>query len=1038
MKFLFKLKSYLPIFALVVIELTLFYLNYVPKTYFLGWDNLFPELNFRENLQRSFFAIWEQYRGLGFLDGMSFAANFPHYIFLYITSLFLPQDLLRYFFNFFMHFLGGAGIYFLLKKLFNANPNKTILSFLGALFYLFDFATIQMFYAPYELFSIHFAFLPWLILFTIKYLENGFKKDLIILSVLSLLSASQANVPTIFMVYFLALFTTITFHLLKERRSGLKKALIIIFITISMNSFWGLPYTYYGLTNSKTTIDSKINQMSTESVYLINKARGDFLSVALLKGFWLDYTDSQSNGKSDYIMPAWREHTEALPFLLTGLIFFFFSVAGAIITLVNKDRKFYPFVFLFLFSFLMLGNDIPVLNSVFNFFYNHVPLFAQIFRFTFTKFSILYAFSFSILLILALSAILQYGRMPKHGKLILLFGFVTILLYYSFPAFQGQFIYKNLRVEIPNEYFQLVNYFMKQGANERIALLPQASYWGWTYTNWGYRGSGFIWYGLPQPSLDGSTFPWSKENENYYWELDQAVNSLNKSYFEAVLKKYQINWVILDNMIISQYSPKAPSASKLQKLIESSTNISLTAKFGKIDVYRVKQDLPQNNFVSMAVNLPEIDPEYQWNNFDIPYLENGNYVTGNTKSYDAFYPFRSIFTGRKQEELEFKISDEGNYFSFQSKIPQSLAGSILVIPKLYQEEVTEIATTDLTKKTVRYPQILIDNELIPLNLETFDDSSGIPLPYIHEGKLEVRVPKLAGFYSYNSKTNGDLFNRSYKDCNPFAKGVSRREKISENGEDVLRLTSFNSNNCFDIDLPALSQRISYLVTIRSRNLEGKGLLFSIINKNSQKPNLESNLPKNKELLNSYFVIPPMEDFGLGYNLYFDGVSIGNVKTVNDLGSIGVHQIPYRFLTFLKIEKYPDAKKQTIGKNVIDFTVSHPNPSLYTVSGLRIEKNQTLVLSQSYDKGWKAYEVGSINKLTEIFPFIFGRRLNNHVIVNNWANGWSLNNGTMKQSNNVVIVYLPQYLEYIGLILTFGTLAALAFLYAKRKKIGMYT
>ncbi len=1026
MKFLFKLKPYLPILALVVIEFILFYLNYVPKTYFLGWDNLFPELNFGENLKRSFFAVWEQYRGLGFLDGMSFAANLPHYIFLYITSLFLPQDLLRYFFNFFMHFLGGAGIYYLLRKLFDTNPNKTILSFLGALFYLFNSATIQMFYAPYELFSIHFAFLPWLILFAIKYLENGSKKTLVVFSTLSFLSASQANVPTIFIVYFFALLTMITFYLLKERAGGLKKALIIILITISMNSFWGLPFAYYGLTSSKVTVDSKINQMSTETVYLINKDRGDFLDTALLKGFWLDYTDSQSNGKSDYIMPAWREHSETLPFIVVGLLFFFLSVAGAIIALVKRDRKFYPFIFIFLFSFLMLGNDIPVLNSVFNFFYNHVPLFAQIFRFTFTKFSILYAFSFSILLTLALSVILQYGRILKYSKIILPFGFAIILLYYSFPVFQGQFIYKNLRVEIPSDYFQLVNYFKKQGVNERIALLPQASYWGWTYTNWGYRGSGFIWYGLPQPSLDGSTFPWSRENENYYWELDQAVNSLNKSYFEAVLGKYQIHWIILDNTIISQYSPKASSTIKLQQLLESSAKISLAAKFGRIDVYRVRQDLSQNNFVSLSSNLPEIYPKYQWNNFDTAYLENGDYIAGSARSSDVFYPFRSIFTGRKQEELEFKISDKGAYFSFQAKIPQSLAGATLVIPKLYEEEVFEIAMDDLAKKTLKYPQIFIDDELVPVSLETSNDSSGfdssgaakILLPYIHEGKLEVRVPKLEGYYSYNSRAKGDLFNRSYKDCNPFAKGINKREKISENGESVLRLTGFNSNNCFDIDLPSFSQRIGFLVTIKSRNLEGKSLLFAIINKTSQKPNFESNLPKNKELLNSYFIIPPMENYGLGYNLYFDSVSIGNVKTVNDLSNVDVRQIPYRFLTFLKIEKYPNTKKSNLNINTNDFTVYHPNPSLYEIRPNKsIESGTTLLLSQSYDTGWHAYVLDNVNILNKLFPFLGGEELKKHVLVNNWENGWVLDSKIDKDAR-IVIVYLPQYLEFVGFMAIF--------------------
>ncbi len=1028
MKFLTKLKPYLPIFGLAVVELILFAVNYVPKTYFLGWDNLFPEFNFAQNLQRSFFAVWEEYRGLGFLDGMSFAANLPHYVFLYITSILLPQSLLRYFFIFFMHFLGGAGMYFLLGRLFSAYSNKKILSLLGALFYLFNIATIQMFFAPYELFSVHFAFLPWLLLFVIKYLENGRKKDLIALALISFISSPQAHVPTIFIVYLFALFTTLAFYILRKKKEGFKKAFLIVIVTFSMSAFWSLPYLYSGVTNSRAAVDSKINQMSTEDVYLKNKARGDFLDVALLRGFWLDYTDSQPRGNNDYIMPVWREHTQKPPFVAIGLILFFLSIIGAAIALRDRNKKFYPFIFMFFFSFLMLGNDIPILKLVFNFFYDHIPLFSQIFRFIFTKFSILYVFSFSILLTLALSVVLERARRFKYSLVILPLGIVLALFYYSLPAFEGQFIYKNLRVNIPTEYFQAVDYFKKQNKNERIAILPQTSYWGWTYTNWGYRGSGFIWYGLPQPTLDGSSFPWSRENENYYWELDQAINSSNSSYFEAVLKKYQVNWVLLDQALISQYSSKASSTDRLQKLIENSKEITLANKIGTISIYRVKGNLQQRNFVSITSNLPRISPKYQWSNFDMAYLENANYVASTAKNGEIFYPFRSIFTGRKQEELEFKISEKGNYFSFSSMIPKDLVGALMIVPSIYQEEISEITKNELETATIRYPQIFLDNELFLIDIQRSNDplnlnlgTNKVVLPYINKGQLEVRIPKLEGYYSYNSSATGDLFNRTHKNCNPSTQGTNTTEKIVENGESLLRLTNINASNCFDFDIPSISQRISYLVKIKSRNLEGKSLLFSVIDKNSQKPVFESYLPKNREFTDSYFIIPPLDSYGLGYNLLFDNVSIGDTKTVNDLKSVEIHAIPYRFLTSLKIEKPGNETINPISSN--NFTVLHPNPSFYKVElNEPTKSNTTLVLSQSYASGWKAYEVSNDNFLTNFFPFVFGKELKEHVLVNNWENGWTLNSSfNINHSSLIYIVYLPQYLEYLGfVILIIGT------------------
>ena len=94
----------------------------------------------------------------------------------------------------------------------------------------------------------------------------------------------------------------------------------------------------------------------------------------------------------------------------------------------------------------------------------------------------------------------------------------------------------------------------------------------------------------------------------------------------------------------------------------------------------------------------------------------------------------------------------------------------------------------------------------------------------------------------------------------------------------------------------------------------------------------------------------------------------------------------------------------------------------------------LILPQSFEKEWKAYQVQSSNFKVQswantVFPFVFGKELKDHVLVNGWANGWELNDPkAMKQFNNgtIVIVFLPQYLEYIGFLLLLGTFTLLIF------------
>jgi hypothetical protein len=217
-----------------------------------------------------------------------------------------------------------------------------------------------------------------------------------------------------------------------------------------------------------------------------------------------------------------------------------------------------------------------------------------------------------------------------------------------------------------------------------------------------------------------------------------------------------------------------------------------------------------------------------------------------------------------------------------------------------------------------------------------------------------------------------------------------------------------------------------LVTVKSRNLEGESLLLSIINDSAQKPDFESNLPKDKNFSTSYFVIPPMEQYGLGYDLYFDNVSSGNVNSINDLSRVQANQIPYKLLTDLKIETNTAPR---LNANMADFNVSHPNPSLYNIRLNNVTNlNATLILSQSFDSGWKAYTVDKLGLLNEIFPFLFGKEIKQHVLINNWENGWTIEPDTQ----NVVIVYLPQYLEYLGFIILIapGIVAVLGFLASK--------
>ena len=159
---------------LTIIVGVLFWVNYRPGTYLSGWDNLQTELNPGLAVKRAFFSVWEEYQSFGLTAGMAHAADLLRAIFLWIVSFVLPQNIIRYFYHFLMLLLGGLGMMKLLNNETMKQSNNKIIPFLGALFYMLNLGTVQIFYLPFESFSTFFAFLPWGIWSFMKFLGIHF------------------------------------------------------------------------------------------------------------------------------------------------------------------------------------------------------------------------------------------------------------------------------------------------------------------------------------------------------------------------------------------------------------------------------------------------------------------------------------------------------------------------------------------------------------------------------------------------------------------------------------------------------------------------------------------------------------------------------------------------------------------------------------------------------------------------------------------------------------------------------------------------
>ena len=104
---------------------------------------------------------------------MSYAADLPRQLILFLFSLFLPLNFVRYLWQFLMLLIGPVGAYFLIKKVVFENKSQAVFAFMGGLFYLLNLGTLQNFYAPQSLFTTQYGFLPWLLVTGLLYVKKS-------------------------------------------------------------------------------------------------------------------------------------------------------------------------------------------------------------------------------------------------------------------------------------------------------------------------------------------------------------------------------------------------------------------------------------------------------------------------------------------------------------------------------------------------------------------------------------------------------------------------------------------------------------------------------------------------------------------------------------------------------------------------------------------------------------------------------------------------------------------------------------------------
>lgn len=712
--FLKKIKIDYFLVFLVFIALFLIYNNYTPGTFLSGWDTLHPEFNFPLYFQRAF-SFWQEHQGLGAPASQAHVADIPRAFLLWILNFIFPMNFIRYSYFFLSIILGPVGIYLLIKYLFNHDheeKNALVIkasAFLGALFYLLNIGTMQHFIVPFEMFATKFAALGFLYLYALKYLLYGKNKNLVIFSLITLFSTSMAHTGTLWYVYFLGLLSFLfVFYISKHKEieNLLQRSIKLVVFTLLINAFWIIPNIYYGINYGSDVIASKINRLFTQEAFYFNKKYGDISDFLLFKNFLFDWSIFNNSKEAQILLSSWIVHLSNPLIRLIGYLLSTLSFTGLILSIRNRNKILISFLPITIISSIFLLSSTPVFSQIFDLVRASNKLVGELLRFPFTKFSIYLIFTLSIFfaymnMFLLKKFVNKFNKFKDHSIISIYFYALIICIFiYSAPSFRGNFISPIVRVNIPNQYFDLFKWFDSK-ENGRVLTLPMHTLFGWNYYVWEnegktqvYQGAGFNWFGIKQPTLNREFDRWYPYNEQAFKEFSYALYSNNSKLFENLLKKYNVAYILIDENIKDLgNSNNNLMIAETKKIIQSIPDYKLTKQIKNIYVYEINKPTPDKYLSKTA----QVGPIYQANYIDQAYIDNKTYITQNAdfkNGNNIIYPARNLFQRSERVNSDILQFIDNKYFL--KLTPNGLKNQTINAPSLDTIENTLYSSAYIT------------------------------------------------------------------------------------------------------------------------------------------------------------------------------------------------------------------------------------------------------------------------------------------------------------------------------------------------------
>jgi len=530
-------------------------LSFKQGFFLLSNDNYSPELNPTLSVQRYIESpAWRSYRVLGFASESEQADVFRSGMFT-VLDTFLPNWSIGQIFALISLFVGTLSMAYLttlfVRDFVSTKYSKYIFLISGVM-YLTTLWTAWVFNFNMMPYITQFGFLPLLLLSIYLLMKAWSWGKVLLLCIASLLFSSSSVIATLFFVnIFLITGAFIYWGYLFKRK--IKEVLIGIGLFFLLQLFWFLPFIQYTFSSTQNIIDSYTNRAITANTIDLESQMMTLPNSARFYTRLLGTIDDPST--ESYIFPMSEDFQAYDIYKVVGLFPLFLSIMGLIFCISKKKWKLLPLWFVLFTLLFLLKNQNPPLGGIYIWLQENLNIFKQVFRWVSSKLGQPYLILLVITALIGFLYLVDFyasffrKRERKLFVLIPVILMVAIPLFYSEYLFKGQLFTSRAVIDLPKEYYSLAK-ALKEDGDKRVFYAPPANNGYFREYEWGFVGSQFLGYIIPNPLMDMSLAIGSDVGESAMLELQNDFESANLTELNRDLEKYDVKYILIDRSLI--------------------------------------------------------------------------------------------------------------------------------------------------------------------------------------------------------------------------------------------------------------------------------------------------------------------------------------------------------------------------------------------------------------------------------------------------------------------------------------------------------